>query len=37
LPGPSGNVEFFLWLRAEGEPLTEEGIVAAVTEEVGAR
>lgn len=31
LPGPSGNVEYFLWLRAESErPLSDEGLVAAV-------
>jgi 23S rRNA (cytidine1920-2'-O)/16S rRNA (cytidine1409-2'-O)-methyltransferase len=35
LPGPSGNVEYFLWLRAQTErPLldegSDEGLVAAV-------
>jgi 23S rRNA (cytidine1920-2'-O)/16S rRNA (cytidine1409-2'-O)-methyltransferase len=32
LPGPSGNVEFFLWLRREvPQPLTEAAIAAVVT------
>lgn len=31
LPGPSGNVEYFLWLRAQtGRALSGEGLVAAV-------
>ncbi len=30
LPGPSGNVEFFLWLRAGAPPLEEEALTAAV-------
>jgi 23S rRNA (cytidine1920-2'-O)/16S rRNA (cytidine1409-2'-O)-methyltransferase len=30
LPGPSGNVEFFLWLRAGAAPLDEEQLLAAV-------
>lgn len=30
LPGPSGNVEYFLWLRRGGEPLTREQAEAAV-------
>jgi 23S rRNA (cytidine1920-2'-O)/16S rRNA (cytidine1409-2'-O)-methyltransferase len=30
LPGPSGNVEFFLWLRA-GAPPVDPGVVNAVT------
>ena len=31
LPGPSGNVEFFLWLRCDDQqPLSEDEIVAAV-------
>ncbi|WP_422768665.1 TlyA family RNA methyltransferase [Plantactinospora sp. WMMC1484] len=29
LPGPSGNVEFFVWLRA-GAPAADEALVAAV-------
>jgi 23S rRNA (cytidine1920-2'-O)/16S rRNA (cytidine1409-2'-O)-methyltransferase len=32
LPGPSGNVEFFLWLRADGPPLDDADLVRAVTE-----
>jgi 23S rRNA (cytidine1920-2'-O)/16S rRNA (cytidine1409-2'-O)-methyltransferase len=35
LPGPSGNVEFFLWLNAARRPLAEEEIVATVTGEDG--
>ncbi len=31
LPGPSGNVEFFLWLRRGGGGLTEDQIVQIVT------
>jgi 23S rRNA (cytidine1920-2'-O)/16S rRNA (cytidine1409-2'-O)-methyltransferase len=32
LPGPSGNVEFFLWLRRAGDPvIDEESITAIVT------
>jgi 23S rRNA (cytidine1920-2'-O)/16S rRNA (cytidine1409-2'-O)-methyltransferase len=35
LPGPSGNVEYFLWLRSAAEhPLTGEALVQAVTEAV---
>jgi 23S rRNA (cytidine1920-2'-O)/16S rRNA (cytidine1409-2'-O)-methyltransferase len=30
LPGPSGNVEYFLWLRAAAPPLDEELLRAAV-------
>lgn len=30
LPGPSGNVEFFLWLRKEPATVTEEQIAAEV-------
>ena len=31
LPGPSGNVEYFLWLRARTDrPLSDEGLVDAV-------
>jgi 23S rRNA (cytidine1920-2'-O)/16S rRNA (cytidine1409-2'-O)-methyltransferase len=38
LPGPSGNVEFFLWLRREPASVTEEDIVAEVrrTAKLGA-
>jgi 23S rRNA (cytidine1920-2'-O)/16S rRNA (cytidine1409-2'-O)-methyltransferase len=32
LPGPSGNVEFFLWLRAGAPPLEEDALVRAVAE-----
>ncbi|MGN6606600.1 MAG: TlyA family RNA methyltransferase [Jatrophihabitans sp.] len=34
LPGPSGNVEFFVWLRRSGRPLTDDEIRAAVLAEV---
>jgi 23S rRNA (cytidine1920-2'-O)/16S rRNA (cytidine1409-2'-O)-methyltransferase len=39
LPGPSGNVEFFLWLRREPDPvLGADAIAAVVTKaEVGAQ
>lgn len=32
LPGPSGNVEFFLWLTAAAPPLDEELLARAVAE-----
>ncbi|WP_030167335.1 TlyA family RNA methyltransferase [Spirillospora albida] len=32
LPGPSGNVEYFLWLRAGAPPLDEEALAKAVAE-----
>lgn len=32
LPGPSGNVEFFLWLTAGAPPLAEEDLQRAVRE-----
>lgn len=32
LPGPSGNVEYFLWLRRGAPPLTEEALARAVAE-----
>lgn len=32
LPGPSGNVEYFLWLRAGARPLDEEDLVKAIEE-----
>ena len=32
LPGPSGNVEFFLWLRAGAPALDEEALRAAVAD-----
>ncbi|MGH3737496.1 MAG: TlyA family RNA methyltransferase [Micromonosporaceae bacterium] len=35
LPGPSGNVEFFLWLRRGAPPVDPEQVDRAVREEVG--
>jgi 23S rRNA (cytidine1920-2'-O)/16S rRNA (cytidine1409-2'-O)-methyltransferase len=32
LPGPSGNVEYFLWLRTEGEELRESDLQQAIKE-----
>ncbi len=32
LPGPSGNVEFFVWLRAGAPPLDEDRLARAVRE-----
>ncbi len=32
LPGPSGNVEFFLWLAAGAPPLAEADLARAITE-----
>jgi 23S rRNA (cytidine1920-2'-O)/16S rRNA (cytidine1409-2'-O)-methyltransferase len=32
LPGPSGNVEYFLWLAAGASPLTEEALARVVAE-----
>jgi 23S rRNA (cytidine1920-2'-O)/16S rRNA (cytidine1409-2'-O)-methyltransferase len=32
LPGPSGNVEYFLWLRAGAPPLTEADLTRAIAE-----
>jgi len=31
LPGPSGNVEYFLWLAAGAAPLDEDGLASAIT------
>lgn len=31
LPGPAGNVEFFLWLRGDADPPRVAEIAAAVT------
>ncbi|MEE6306400.1 TlyA family RNA methyltransferase [Plantactinospora veratri] len=31
LPGPSGNVEFFVWLRADAPPPDEAAVAAVVT------
>lgn len=36
LPGPSGNHEYFLWLRPGGEVADDAAVVAAVREAVGA-
>jgi 23S rRNA (cytidine1920-2'-O)/16S rRNA (cytidine1409-2'-O)-methyltransferase len=30
LPGPSGNVEYFLWLSKAGEPLLEVDLDLAI-------
>lgn len=32
LPGPSGNVEYFLWLRRDAEPLSTDALDRAVEE-----
>ncbi len=32
LPGPSGNVEYFLWLQAAAAVLNEAELAAAVAE-----
>lgn len=32
LPGPQGNVEFFVWLRADAGPVSEDVVVSAVEE-----
>jgi 23S rRNA (cytidine1920-2'-O)/16S rRNA (cytidine1409-2'-O)-methyltransferase len=32
LPGPSGNVEFFLWLKAGAPPLVDAELLRAVEE-----
>jgi 23S rRNA (cytidine1920-2'-O)/16S rRNA (cytidine1409-2'-O)-methyltransferase len=32
LPGPAGNVEFFLWLRRDAGPLKDEDVARAVAE-----
>jgi 23S rRNA (cytidine1920-2'-O)/16S rRNA (cytidine1409-2'-O)-methyltransferase len=31
LPGPAGNVEYFLWLQADADPPDEAAIAAAVS------
>jgi len=31
LPGPSGNVEYFLWLQAGAPPLDDQALRHAVT------
>jgi 23S rRNA (cytidine1920-2'-O)/16S rRNA (cytidine1409-2'-O)-methyltransferase len=30
LPGPSGNVEYFLWLRRGAAPLKDDALASAV-------
>ena len=30
LPGPAGNIEFFVWLRADAGPVDERALAAAV-------
>jgi len=37
LPGPSGNVEFFLWLRRDAAPVDEEAVGAVVRTAAGAQ
>jgi 23S rRNA (cytidine1920-2'-O)/16S rRNA (cytidine1409-2'-O)-methyltransferase len=32
LPGPSGNVEYFLWLRAGAPPLDPADLAKAIAE-----
>jgi len=32
LPGPSGNVEYFLWLRSGAPPLQEADLERAIAE-----
>jgi 23S rRNA (cytidine1920-2'-O)/16S rRNA (cytidine1409-2'-O)-methyltransferase len=32
LPGPSGNVEYFLWLHLGAPPLDEAALQQAITE-----
>jgi 23S rRNA (cytidine1920-2'-O)/16S rRNA (cytidine1409-2'-O)-methyltransferase len=32
LPGPSGNVEYFIWLQRGAPPLAEDDLRAAVAE-----
>ncbi|RKS07704.1 23S rRNA (cytidine1920-2'-O)/16S rRNA (cytidine1409-2'-O)-methyltransferase [Nocardiopsis sp. Huas11] len=32
LPGPSGNVEYFLWMRADASPLDPEALTRAIEE-----
>jgi len=32
LPGPAGNVEYFLWLRRDGPPLDDHQLERAITE-----
>ena len=32
LPGPAGNVEYFLWLGAGAPPLADEALTQAIAE-----
>ena len=32
VPGPSGNVEYFVWLRRDAPPVSDDGITTAVAE-----
>jgi 23S rRNA (cytidine1920-2'-O)/16S rRNA (cytidine1409-2'-O)-methyltransferase len=32
LPGPAGNVEFFLWLRRDAAPLRDDDVERALAE-----
>ena len=32
LPGPAGNVEYFLWLRKDAPPLDSDMVSAAIAE-----
>ncbi len=32
LPGPAGNVEYFLWLRADAPPMSEDSLAIAMAE-----
>jgi 23S rRNA (cytidine1920-2'-O)/16S rRNA (cytidine1409-2'-O)-methyltransferase len=32
LPGPAGNVEYFLWLRWGGDHIDEEAVDRAIAE-----
>ena len=32
LPGPSGNIEYFLWLRSGAPPLAEADLLRALAE-----
>ena len=37
LPGPAGNVEYFLWLRGGAAPLDPDTLERVVREEAGQR
>jgi 23S rRNA (cytidine1920-2'-O)/16S rRNA (cytidine1409-2'-O)-methyltransferase len=34
LPGPSGNVEYFLWLRADGGPVDDDTVAGLISQAV---